>query len=493
MPVEAVRLVLGEHDDLEVAGVHHVREREVDEPVDAAERDRRLGPVGRERHQPLSLPASEDDDQDLRTSAAVRHDPTLVGSPPSPGGGNVTRVSFRANRHPQQGVPPGDLRRRGGPRGRAGPGAARARRPRRAGARLRRAARRGRHHRRTPTSPSSPAPTRALHDPGRRPGAGRRLRGRRPRALAHLVRQHGRPPRGPDGRHPARGHARTASSRCGRGRPSSSAAATASRRGSRRPPTRPRTPSSRSAPACARTSCASYPSIDPDRVKVVHNGIDSAAVAAERDEDVVRAARRRPRPAAASSSSAGSPGRRGCPTCCARPPSCRPRCSSCCCAGAPDTPEIKAEVEGLIDDPARDPRRRRLGADDAAAQRGRGDAEQRHRVRLPVGLRAARHRQPRGDGLRAAGGRHRDRRHPRGRRRTARPAGWCPSTRSQDGTGTPVDPDRFVADLAAALTDAVSDTARADADGPGRASPGRGVVLLGLDRRADQPGLPATS
>jgi starch synthase len=31
-----------------------------------------------------------------------------------------------------------------------------------------------------------------------------------------------------------------------------------------------------------------------------------------------------------------------------------------------------------------------------------------------------------------------------------------------DGTGIPVDPDRFVADLAAALTDAVSDRARAD-------------------------------
>ena len=46
------------------------------------------------------------------------------------------------------------------------------------------------------------------------------------------------------------------------------------------------------------------------------------------------------------------------------------------------------------------------------------------RVRLPVGLRAARHREPRGDGLRAAGRRHRDRRHPRGhRRRRDRPAG----------------------------------------------------------------------
>ena len=37
-----------------------------------------------------------------------------------------------------------------------------------------------------------------------------------------------------------------------------------------------------------------------------------------------------------------------------------------------------------------------------------------------------------------------------------------PIEQVQDGTGTPVDHDRFVADLAAALTDAVSDPARAD-------------------------------
>ena len=41
--------------------------------------------------------------------------------------------------------------------------------------------------------------------------------------------------------------------------------------------------------------------------------------------------------------------------------------------------------------------------------------------------------------------------------------GWLvPIDQVQDGTGTPVDPDRFVADLAAALTDAVSDDARAE-------------------------------
>jgi alpha-maltose-1-phosphate synthase len=40
-----------------------------------------------------------------------------------------------------------------------------------------------------------------------------------------------------------------------------------------------------------------------------------------------------------------------------------------------------------------------------------------------------------------------------------------PIDQVQDGTGTPVDPDRFVADLAAALTDVVSDPERAAAWG----------------------------
>ena len=51
--------------------------------------------------------------------------------------------------------------------------------------------------------------------------------------------------------------------------------------------------------------------------------------------------------------------------------------------------------------------------------------------------------------------------------------GWLvPIEQVQDGTGTPVDPDRFVADLAAALTEAVSDPDRAARVRPGR--PGAG-------------------
>jgi starch synthase len=41
--------------------------------------------------------------------------------------------------------------------------------------------------------------------------------------------------------------------------------------------------------------------------------------------------------------------------------------------------------------------------------------------------------------------------------------GWLvPIDQKQDGSGIPLDPDRFVADLAAALSDAVSDVDRAD-------------------------------
>ena len=69
--VEAVRLVLRQHDDLEVAGVDDVGQREVDQPVDAGERHRRLGPVGGQRHQPLALTAGEDDGQ---------HVPAVLGA-----------------------------------------------------------------------------------------------------------------------------------------------------------------------------------------------------------------------------------------------------------------------------------------------------------------------------------------------------------------------------------------------------------------------------
>jgi hypothetical protein len=55
VPVEAVRLVLRQHDHLAVLGVDDVGQGEVDQPVDPAVGHRGFGSVGGQRHQPLAL------------------------------------------------------------------------------------------------------------------------------------------------------------------------------------------------------------------------------------------------------------------------------------------------------------------------------------------------------------------------------------------------------------------------------------------------------
>ena len=67
-----------------------------------------------------------------------------------------------------------------------------------------------------------------------------------------------------------------------------------------------------------------YPFVDPARVHVIHNGIDTDAVRARPRRRRARPARHRPRPAVRRSSSGGSPGRRAWPTCCARGRALRP-------------------------------------------------------------------------------------------------------------------------------------------------------------------------
>ena len=54
-----------------------------------------------------------------------------------------------------------------------------------------------------------------------------------------------------------------------------------------------------------------------------------------------------------------------------------------------------------------------------------------------------------------------------------------PIAQVDDGSGTPLDPDRFVADLAAAINEVLADPARAAATGPGRAAAGGRALLLG--------------
>ena len=93
VPVQAVALVLGQHADALHPAIHQVRQREIHHPVEAAERDGRLGPVRGQRPQPAPGPARQDDAQDPLPShraltpgtPAVRWMTRLPGGQPVPG------------------------------------------------------------------------------------------------------------------------------------------------------------------------------------------------------------------------------------------------------------------------------------------------------------------------------------------------------------------------------------------------------------------------
>ena len=204
----------------------------------------------------------------------------------------------------------------------------------------------------------------------------------------------------------------------------------------------------------------SYPSIDPDKVKVVHNGIDSQLWRAERDEDVVR--RHGVDPDRPSVIFVGRITRqKGLPYLLRAAAELPPEVQLVLLAGAPDTPEIKAEVESLIDT-LRETRDgvvwvpTMLPRNEVVAMLTAATVFVCPSVYEPLGivnLEAMACELP--VVATATGGIPEVVVHGE--------TGWLvPIEQVQDGTGTPVDPDRFVADLAAALTDAVSDTVRAD-------------------------------
>ena len=115
----------------------------------------------------------------------------------------------------------------------------------------------------------------------------------------------------------------------------------------------------------------SYPDVDPARVHVVHNGIDTQQWRARRGPGRRARATVSTPTGRRSSSSAGSPGRRACRTSCAPPAQLPPDVQLVLCAGAPDTAEIMAEVEALVAD-LRQTRDGVVWIDrDAAPRRGR--------------------------------------------------------------------------------------------------------------------------
>nr|WP_165865768.1 glycogen synthase [Vallicoccus soli] len=214
-----------------------------------------------------------------------------------------------------------------------------------------------------------------------------------------------------------------------------------------------------------------YPSVDPDRVTVVHNGIDTEQYAPDRGTDVVERIGMDP-----SRPSVVFVGRitrqKGLPYLLRAARSLPEDAQLVLLAGAPDTPEIAAEVEQLVDGL----RATRQGVVWVAEMLPKHEVVQvlTHAtvfvcpsVYEPMGI----------VNLEAMGCETAV---------VASATGGIPEVvadgetgvlvpleQADDGTGTPLDPDRFVADLAAALTGLLEDPQRAA--GMGRAGRRRAV------------------
>ena len=226
----------------------------------------------------------------------------------------------------------------------------------------------------------------------------------------------------------------------------------------------------------------SYPGVDPERVHVVHNGIDTALWSRRERPDAVRALGVDP-----DQRSVVFVGRitrqKGLPYFLRAVAALEPDVQVVLCAGAPDTAEIMAEVEGLVAG-LRQERQgvvwidRMLEREDVVALLSSATAFACPSVYEPLGivnLEAMACEVPVvgtatggipevvADGL------------------TGR---LVPIEQSDDGTGTPVDPEAFVRDMAATLAEVVADPLRARAMGvAGRA---RAVQEFGWDTVAER-------
>ena len=221
----------------------------------------------------------------------------------------------------------------------------------------------------------------------------------------------------------------------------------------------------------------SYPSVEPDRVHVVHNGIDTALWSRRERPDAVRALGVDP-----DRRSVVFVGRitrqKGLPYFLRAVAALEPDVQIVLCAGAPDTAEIMAEVEGLVAR-LRQERQgvvwidRMLAREDVVALLSSATVFACPSVYEPLGivnLEAMACEAPVvgtatggipevvADGL------------------TGR---LVPIEQSDDGTGTPVDPEAFVRDMAATLAEVVADPQRARA--MGFAGRERAVAEFGWD------------
>lgn len=226
----------------------------------------------------------------------------------------------------------------------------------------------------------------------------------------------------------------------------------------------------------------SYPDVDPDRVHVVHNGIDTELWSPRANPDRIRELGVDPdRP------SVVFVGRitrqKGLPLFLRAVASLPPEVQVVLCAGAPDTPEIMAEVEGLV----ADLRATRTGVVWIAEMLPRADvvalltaatAFACPSIYEPLGIVNLEAMACEAAVVATATG---------GIPEVVAPGETgllVPIEQASDGTGTPLDPDQYVADFAAALTSVVTDPDRAAA--MGRAGRARAIDAFSWTAIADR-------
>jgi alpha-maltose-1-phosphate synthase len=210
----------------------------------------------------------------------------------------------------------------------------------------------------------------------------------------------------------------------------------------------------------------SYPDVDPAKVHVVHNGIDTTEWSPVDDPERVRALGVDPdRP------SVIFVGRitrqKGLPLFLRAAAELPPEVQLVLCAGAPDTAEIEAEVRGLVDDLAttRDGVvwiAEMLPRPDVVALLSAATVFACPSIYEPLGIVNLEAMACETAVVATATGGIPEVVVDPSTGSGQAATGWLvPIDQATDGTGTPLDPERYVADLAAALVDAVSDPARA--------------------------------